>query len=185
MAAPQQRLRYDRVRVADAADDQKTAAQIVTGGTGGSVTQEDLQEFLLSQVKRIIFGADTGNWYEDFQADSILSLKELSTSERVENVHFTYTTGSPLVLQQVFPGQVLNRCTILLTTSFDDPAAFVQVGTTTTPSLVFSPAEVTLGVVNNYDQHALFEFSVMDFLQLTISPGASTQGAGLLLYKIK
>lgn len=80
MAAPtpQQRIRYDRVRVADTQDDQKTPAQIVAGATGGSVTQEDLQEFVLSQIKRIIWGDDPGNWYLDFAGLGVLDLLTLS-----------------------------------------------------------------------------------------------------------
>jgi hypothetical protein len=78
MAGPQQRVRYDRVRVADSKDDQKSPAQIVTGALTGSVTQEDYQEFVLSQIKRIIWGTAPGNWYLDFASLGILSLKELS-----------------------------------------------------------------------------------------------------------
>ena len=175
---PQQRFRYDRVRVADMTDDQKTAAQIVTGATGGSVTQEEYQEFVLSQMKRMIFGDLAGNWYDDFLAGNI---NPLAQTERVEKVSFAYNTPSPLVLQQVFAGQVLDRCAILLTTPFNDPAAFV-----TSPSLVLAAGEATLTILGNtYDQSALFEFSIMDFFQLTISPGVATAGAGLLLYKMR
>jgi hypothetical protein len=78
MAGPQQRVRYDRVRVADSKDDQKTPAAIVTGALTGSVTQEDYQEFVLSQIKRIIWGSDPGNWYLDFASLGILTLKQLS-----------------------------------------------------------------------------------------------------------
>lgn len=180
---PQQRVRYDRVRVADTTDDQKTAGQIVTGATGGSVTQEEYQEFVLSQMKRMIFGDLAGNWYDDFLAGNI---PPLAQTERVEKVAFAYNTPSPLVLQQVFPGQLLNRCAILLTTPFNDPAASVTLGTTTSPSLVMAAGEATLTILGNtYDQSALFEFSIMDFFQLTISPGVATAGAGLLLYKMR
>jgi hypothetical protein len=85
MAGPQQRVRFDRVRVADSKDDQKTPAGIVTGALTGSVTQEDYQEFVLSQIKRIIWGSDPGNWYLDFASLGILSLKQL-TGDRVYGV---------------------------------------------------------------------------------------------------
>lgn len=104
----------------------------------------------------------------------------------VFKVPFSYTTTSPLVLQAVVAGQVLNRCTILITTAFDDPGAFITLGTTADPSLVFGASDARLSDLgNNYDNSALFPFSVSDFLQLTISPGSSTQGAGLLLYKLR
>ena len=110
MAAPtpQQRIRYDRVRVADATDDQKTPAQIVTGATGGSVTQEDYQEFVLSQIKRIIWGDDPGNWYLDFDGLGVfdlLTLSQLNAARRVgitllgviNGVNLVYTTPEVFV----------------------------------------------------------------------------------------
>lgn len=83
---PQQRMRYDRIRVADATNDQKTPAQIITGATGGSVTQEDYQEFVLSQIKRIIFGDDPGNWYLNFVASGVDSLQALT--QQIDNQVF-------------------------------------------------------------------------------------------------
>ena len=71
------RLRYEAVKVADLTDDQKTAAAILTA-LAASVTQEDLQEFFLSQVKRIIHGDNPGNWYDNFVASGILSLQDLT-----------------------------------------------------------------------------------------------------------
>jgi hypothetical protein len=76
---PNQLLRYAHVRRADTLDDQKSAANIV-GADGASVTQEDLQEYVLSQIKRIIFGNSVGNWFSDFIGDGILPLKDLSAA---------------------------------------------------------------------------------------------------------
>jgi hypothetical protein len=121
---------------------------------------------------------------EDFLRDSMLGATTASVSD--QKVPFSYSTASPLLLQQVFPGQVLERCTILVTTPFDDPAASVTLGTTTVPTLVFAPGDTTLDVLgNSYDQSSLFDLPIVDFFQLTISPAASTQGAGLLLYKMR
>jgi len=103
-----------------------------------------------------------------------------------QKISFAYDTPSPMILQKIPPGKVLDRCAILIITPFDDPAAFITLGTITTPSLVLSAGEVTLSILDNtYDQSALFEFSIMDFFQLTISPGVSTQGAGLLIYNMR
>jgi hypothetical protein len=72
-------IRYDQVRVADLQDDQHTASEIVLAPTT-PITQEDLQELVLSQIKRIIFGNSPGNWYLDFEALGIQDLKTLSSS---------------------------------------------------------------------------------------------------------
>ena len=76
---PQTYLRYGVVRIADKTDDQKPAAAIVNALVT-SVTQEDLQEFVLSQIKRIIWGNNPGHWYTDFESIAVKSLSELSAT---------------------------------------------------------------------------------------------------------
>jgi hypothetical protein len=71
------KVRYRVIRVADKTDDQKTASDILNALVS-SLTQEELQEFLLSQVKRIIYGNNTGTWSGDFKGAGILSLEELT-----------------------------------------------------------------------------------------------------------
>ena len=71
-----QLIRYNAVRRADNLDDQLTAATIAARESG-AVTQEDLQEALLSQVKRILVGDDAGSWDQDFVAGGIRALKQL------------------------------------------------------------------------------------------------------------
>lgn len=71
------KVRYRAVRVADRTDDQKTASEILNSLVS-SITQEDLQEFVLSQIKRIIYGSNPGTWRGDFEGSEILSLQELS-----------------------------------------------------------------------------------------------------------
>jgi hypothetical protein len=70
------KIRYNVVRVADRTDDQKSSASIL-GAIASSVTQEDLQEFVLSQIKRIIHGSNPGNWNDSFDESNIFSLESL------------------------------------------------------------------------------------------------------------
>lgn len=188
MSPPSQHdiIRYREVRRADALNDQKTAGQILTA-LGVSVTQEDLQQFVLSQLKRVIFGNNPGNWYSDFESAGIPSLAQLVafSPETVIKVHFTYTTSSPLVLQALTVGGVLDRASILITTPFNDPGAKIQLGTSGSPGLVFGLGETDVTQAGQYDSPELSEFTVPDLFNLLITPGASTQGAGLLLYKLR
>ena len=81
-------LRYEQIRVADAQNDQETAVQIATGGVPGAittVTQEDLQQLFLSQMKRIIFGNIAGHWYADFESQGISSLYEKAIDFLLDN----------------------------------------------------------------------------------------------------
>lgn len=104
----------------------------------------------------------------------------------IQVVQFTYATASPLVLQRVTAWQLLDRAVLVLTTRFDDPLpAGILLGTTATPGLVLGSGDVDASVEDQYENAALFEFAIDDFLQLTITPGASTQGAGFLFYRIK
>jgi hypothetical protein len=107
-------------------------------------------------------------------------------SETVGQVAFDFNTPSPILLQTVAPGIVLNRCAVIIVTPFDDPSASIQVGTTTNPSLVFAQGEVVpWSNGNTFNNSGLYPFVANDFLLLTLSPGASTQGSGILLYKAR
>jgi hypothetical protein len=86
----------------------------------------------------------------------------------------------------VAPGIVLNRCAVVIVTPFDDPSASIEVGTSADPALVFAPGEVATGAAGNtFGNSTLYPFSANDFLLLTLSPGASTRGSGILVYKAK
>lgn len=64
MPRKQTRPRYQAVKAADAYNDQKTAAQIAAAHATAT-TQEELQEFVLSQIKRLIHGDLAGRWFDD------------------------------------------------------------------------------------------------------------------------
>lgn len=80
MPPPKDLVRFKEVRRADLLNDQKTAAQILNADAA-SLTQEQYQEFILSQVKRIIHGDHAGVWKDDFLALGILDLEDLSRGQ--------------------------------------------------------------------------------------------------------
>jgi len=72
--------RYNSIRRTDDVDDQQGSAPI-SGALVASETQEQLQVFILSRLRQIIFGESAPeHWYDDLFSDGILSLKELSSS---------------------------------------------------------------------------------------------------------
>ena len=71
-----QLIRYNAIRRADSLDDQLAAATIAAR-EASAVTQEDLQEGILSQLKRVLVGDDAGSWDQDFVAAGIRGLKQL------------------------------------------------------------------------------------------------------------
>jgi hypothetical protein len=76
------KVRYRSIRVADKTDDQKTAIEILNSLVS-SISQEDLQEFILSQIKRIIHGNNPGFWRDDFLNQGIKSLEDLTLSDKL------------------------------------------------------------------------------------------------------
>jgi hypothetical protein len=99
-------------------------------------------------------------------------------------VPFTHATGT-IVLRAVGAGQVLTQATIRIDTPFIDPIANVRLGTTTTPTLIFGPGDTDPDAAGEYQNLAAFEFAAADFLQLTIVPGTSPVGSGVLIYNYK
>lgn len=81
-----QLIRYNAIRRADSLDDQLAAATIAARESS-SVTQEDLQEGILSQLKRVLVGDDAGGWDLDFVGAGIRPLKRLDEDlEAVDRV---------------------------------------------------------------------------------------------------
>ena len=62
MAASLQRLH--QIRIPDAWDDTKNQTEL-NALEGAAVDMEDTLHGVLSQIKRILYGADSGNWYDD------------------------------------------------------------------------------------------------------------------------
>jgi hypothetical protein len=94
--------RYAVIRVADNTTDQQTALAI-TQALLNSITQEDLQTYVLSQIKRIVWG-DLANqhWYDDFESENVAPLYRiyvdiLLSADPVIASNFTPTyTGNKL-----------------------------------------------------------------------------------------
>jgi hypothetical protein len=72
--------RYNSIRRTDDVGDQEGSAAI-SGALVASETQEELQVFILSRLRQIIFGETAPeHWYDDLFSDGILSLRQLSSS---------------------------------------------------------------------------------------------------------
>lgn len=104
-------------------------------------------------------------------------------SEIVADFAFTFTTGSPHNLGAIAAGSVFNRAVVLVTTAFDDPSATLTLGPSGSPSALLSAGDSKLSQLGQYESGALV-VEGPDFLQLTLNPGASTQGAGLIFWKV-
>lgn len=99
-------------------------------------------------------------------------------------VPFNYQTASPLILQAVTGGQIIYLSNISITTSFNGNTT-LQLGTITTPNLIFGTTDVDTAIDNEYNNESITVLPTTDLLILTISATSPTQGAATLYYSIK
>jgi hypothetical protein len=138
--------------------------------------------------------------YDDSSADfffptatppSLPALTGTYTTERnglttiALSVGFAFNTASPLILIPVNTGSIVTRAQIQIATPFNDPAATVLFGTSATPNLIMGAGDSDPAAANTYDKPDMVTIPANDKLQITISPGASTQGTGVLYYEIR
>ena len=138
------KIRYGVVRRADTYDDQKPPAAIESA-EALALTQEEYQEYILSQIKRIIFGSNTGQWKEDFEAAGIMGLGELTTAVQAGGhllLDFTFADVGTTPIGLVPAGGIVETVALLLGSPFDQPV-LLEVGTAALP------AQLMLGVDNN------------------------------------
>ncbi len=148
-----------------------------TGGSGGPVTAEDVS-YDDGLVDPPLDATDVQSAIDALKGD-------IGGGGGALKAPFTYTTASPFLIQAVTAGQLITRATLVLTQSFNDPAATIGLGTTADPNLIFAPGDVDADTTSQYDNEGLVVFPSNDYLILTLSPGASTQGAGVLYYWIQ
>jgi hypothetical protein len=101
------------------------------------------------------------------------------------SVGFAFNTASPLILIPVNTGSIVARAQIQIATPFNDPAATILFGTSVTPNLIMGAGDSDPAVSNTYDQSSMVTIPANDNLRITINPGASTQGTGVLYYEIR
>ena len=152
--------RYGSIRVADNIDDQKSASAIANALTT-SVTQEDLHEFVLSQIKRIIHGDNAGSWKDDFVGSSIRALEDidavldtLTTQTKIRRIQLatdiTIPSGQNYKVLSVAGSELpAGRNIAIGSTTIGLVAAQLsagQIGTHRTTSVAGNPEKNTVGV---------------------------------------
>lgn len=104
-------------------------------------------------------------------------------TERVR-VDFTFATPSPISVTTLNAGDALVKIGLRYTTPFDDPAATVEVGDTGTANLYLTAAQSAPTLGGLYLNENYEDIPVPDTLTVTLTPGASTQGAGFFVFDL-
>jgi len=94
-----QLIRYNAIRRADLLDDQLTPAEIAAR-EAAAITQEDLQEGVLSQIKRIVLGESSGDWFSEISLSSDLTslatrIQTIESLKRLRRVQVVTTVAVP------------------------------------------------------------------------------------------
>ena len=100
-------------------------------------------------------------------------------------VPFAWNTPSPLTILNLQAGDLIDRVEIELDTAFNDPLATLLVGTVAVPNLVLDATDSVPSRAATYGNDNNFPVSVAEVLRLTLNPGASTAGAGRILFLIR
>lgn len=177
MASTQHRL--TQVRKPDVSNDQLTAPEV----QNVPVTAADLQDFLdgvLTQLNRII---GVGTWRSSIPIS--LSDLDLSSSLDLIRVPFNYTTASPMILQAVTAGQLIDGAGIIVLEAFDDFAASVNFGTAGAPSLILPLDTGRVSRVAQFHNAEVFPIDAPEQLVLTVNPATSAAGSGVLFYRLR
>lgn len=113
-----------------------------------------------------------------------LSASASVTTQTVE-VAFAFNTASPLTIRSMVAGETIVNAEIQIDTVFDDPAATLQLGTIAQPGLIIPTGNNIPTSTGVYRTDLNYPFTAAANVILTITPGVSTQGSGLVVMQIK
>lgn len=100
-------------------------------------------------------------------------------------VPFTFATASPLDVTPILASDVIDRIGIVISTAFDDPSATLRLGTVGSPGFFLDTNQNDATTVGQYESDLITASPGTTTVRLTIQPLASTQGAGLVIYKLR
>ncbi len=99
-------------------------------------------------------------------------------------VAFTFATATPLDFGTLNAGDEVVDVSVVVTTTFDDPAALLSLGLVSNPGCFLATNEVTPGAVGTY--FAKTEaVTGSDRLRLQVLPGTSSQGSGRVVALVR
>ena len=131
-----------------------------------------------------------GSAFDDVRAQLQIAKDEITALQgggggstyNVECIQFTFATPSPMVLHALVVGHQVDRAHVVITTTFDDHAANIQLGTVAVPGLFI---DIPPTMAGQFADDNILDVTVPDFLRFTISPGTSTQGDGFIFYSVR
>jgi hypothetical protein len=104
-------------------------------------------------------------------------------NELAVGFHFTFATSSTIVLGAILAGTTLRDAAVLIETPFNDPAASLQLGTSSDHTLLLGSSDSKLSLAGSYTTEAFVVVGAPDVLLLNLSLGVSTVGEGYVFFR--
>jgi len=96
--------------------------------------------------------------------------------------YFVYNSASPLIIQALTVGTILNRVSICIYETVNTISS-LQLGTFANPGLFFDSTDVNLNQLGSFDNQQIYMIDIPDFLVLTLAAPGATQGKGSIIVK--
>lgn len=100
-------------------------------------------------------------------------------AEEIHTFAFNFSTPSPATLFSIPANGRILTVGIQITTAFDDAAASLSIGDGGNPSRLMTMNQNIPSEIGESESHVGYQYVASTPILLTISPGISTQGAGV------
>lgn len=101
------------------------------------------------------------------------------------SIPFNYGDATPKNLTIAPANSVITSVSIVMVTAFDDPTATLTIGDSGDPDRLMEATDSIANSTGIYTTEPVYKYGANTQLTLTISPGVSTVGAGLVLINYK
>lgn len=102
-------------------------------------------------------------------------------AEEIKTLPFAFNSSSPLLILAIPAGARIISTQIQITTAFDDAAASLTVGDSGNTSRLMTASQNIPNETGEYESHTPNQYVPITNVNLYISPGASTMGAGVVV----
>lgn len=109
----------------------------------------------------------------------------VEAAQRFLKVDFAHDTSSPLFIAIQATNELITESVVCVSTAFDDVAATLALGSVGDPTLIFDTTELKPKRIAQFESDEVISAAVATTIQLVITPGTSTTGAGFVLLTLK
>jgi hypothetical protein len=102
-------------------------------------------------------------------------------AEEVHTFPFAFNTASPATVFNIPAGARILTIGLQIGTAFDDPSATIKIGDAGQDDRLMTVAQNVPSEIGEYESNPIYQYVSATNILLTISPGTSTQGSGVVI----